>query len=72
MFWKEEVKLDIRSYSQSHIDALVDGGAIVGWWHLTGFYGELETSKRPESWQNLKYLSGTFDLPWIAIRDFNE
>ena len=37
LFWKEGVKLDIQMYSQSHIDALVDGGFGMGWWHLTGF-----------------------------------
>lgn len=26
MFWKEGIKLDIQTYSNSHIDALVDGG----------------------------------------------
>ena len=46
MLWREEVKLDIQTFSQSHIDALVDGGAEYGWWHLTGFYGNLETSRR--------------------------
>ena len=25
MLWKEEVKLDIQTFSQSHIDCLVDG-----------------------------------------------
>lgn len=44
----------------------------MGWWHLIGFYGEPKTSKRLESWQKLKFLSGTSDLPWLAIRDFNE
>lgn len=48
-YWKEGVKLDVQSYSPTHIDALVDGGIDVGWWHLTGFYGDLNTAKRPES-----------------------
>ena len=30
MLWREEVKLDIQTFSQSHIDALVDGGAEYG------------------------------------------
>lgn len=72
MFWREEVKLDIQTYSSSHIDAWVHGGDNVGWWHLTGFYGELYTSKRVESWQKMKHLCGTSDLPWLIIEDFNE
>lgn len=55
MLWKEEVKLDIQTYSSSHVDAWVNGGDTVGWWHLTGFYGELDMSKRPDSWQKLKH-----------------
>lgn len=50
----------------------MDGGADEGWWHLTGFYREPKTSKRLESWQKLKFLSGTSDLPLLAIGDFNE
>lgn len=53
MFWKEKSKLDIQTYSHSHIDALVDGGPEIGWWHLTGFYGEPDIAKRPESWAKL-------------------
>ncbi|KAK9984473.1 hypothetical protein SO802_033998 [Lithocarpus litseifolius] len=50
----------------------VDGGAEVGWWHFTGFYGNPDTAKRPESWAKLKYLKGTSTLPWLTIGDFNE
>ena len=72
MLWKEEVKLDIQTFSQSHIDCLVDGGAEYGWWHLTGFYGNPETSKRKESWDTMKHLGTTSSLPWLVIGDFNE
>ena len=45
----------------------------MGWWYLTGFYREPDASKRAESWQKLKYLSGMSDLPWLIINgDFNE
>lgn len=56
MIWKEEVKVDVKMYSHDHIDAWVDGGLDVGWWHLIGFYGNLEIAKRPKSWAKLKYL----------------
>ena len=39
----------------------------MGWWYLTGFYRESDASKRAESWQKLKYLSGMSDLPWLII-----
>ena len=44
----------------------------MGWWHLTGFYREPSTSKRPEPWLKLKYLNGMSNLPWLIIGDFNE
>nr|POF12077.1 hypothetical protein CFP56_08844 [Quercus suber] len=52
MLWKEEVQSHVQSFSLSHIDALVDDGNEIGGWRLTGFYGNPETSKRFESWEN--------------------
>nr|POE52452.1 hypothetical protein CFP56_74007 [Quercus suber] len=72
MLWKETVKLDMQNFFMSHIDAWVDRGPGVGWWHLTGFYGNPETRRRPESWAKLKHLRTTSSLPWLVIRDFNE
>ena len=37
-----------------------------------GFYGNLDTAKRPESWAKLRHLKGTSTLPWLTIGDFNE
>ena len=31
LLWKEEIQLDIQTYSQTHIDALVEGEANSGW-----------------------------------------
>nr|POE91920.1 hypothetical protein CFP56_28033 [Quercus suber] len=59
-------------HTLKHIDALVDGGADVGWWHFTRFYGNPDTAKCPESWEKLNYLKGTSTLPWLTIGDFNE
>lgn len=64
--------MEVQTYSQTHIDALVDGEAGVGWWHLTRFYGNPDTTKRPESWAKLRHLKGTSTLPWLTIGDFNE
>ena len=36
LFWKEEVQLAVRTYSESHINALVYGEVDVDWWHLIG------------------------------------
>jgi len=67
LFWRKEVTVHIQNFSSSHINAFVDG-----WWHLIGFYVNLETSRRSESWSLLKSLSNYSQLPWLAISDFNE
>ena len=72
MLWMEGATVEIQTYSPSYIDALVNGGVELGWWHCIGFYGNLETAKRHESWAKLKHLKGTSTLPWLEIGDFNE
>ena len=72
LLWKEDTIVDVQTFTQTHIDAVVDGGVGVGKWHLTGFYGNPDAGKRPKSWSKLKHLKGTSNLPWLTIGDFNE
>ena len=72
LLWREGIKVDVQTYSQSHVDALVDGGADIGWWHFTGFYGNPDTVKWPESWAKLRHLKGISALPWLTMGYFNE
>lgn len=72
MLWKEGVVVHAKTYSMFYIDVFMDGGEITGWWYLTGFYGNPETSLRFDSWALLKSSRGTSQLPWLAIGDFNE
>ena len=72
LLWKEDTIVDVQTFSQTHIDVVVDGGVGVGKWHLTGFYGNPDTRKRLESWSKLKHLKGTSTLSWLTMRDFNE
>ena len=37
-----------------------------------GFYGELVTQKRPESWAKLRQLKNRRASPWLCAGDFNE
>ena len=71
LLWKEDLRVDVKNFSQNHIDAWVDGGEI-GWWHFKGFYGHSDTAKRHESWAKLKQLKCMSSLPWLVIGDFNE
>ena len=59
------------SFSNYHIDTIVNGGTEEAW-RLTGFYGEPETSRRCEGWSMLRLLSSKSRLPWCCIGDFNE
>ena len=72
LFWKDGVTIEVLSEEQSHIDTLVKGRVLTDWWHLTSFYGALETSRRDESWALLKVMRDRSNLPWLAIDNFNE
>ena len=39
LLWKEGITVKIKTYSQDHIDAWIEGGWDGGCWHFTGFYG---------------------------------
>ena len=72
LLWKKELKVDVQSFSDSHIDAIVDQGVDGKQWRITGFYGNLETSKRQESWLLLKRLSSLNSLPWVCLGNYNK
>ena len=71
LLWRKEVNVDVQSFSDRHIDAIVteDRGFK---WRITGFYGNPEVHRRKESWDLLKVLSRKFQLPWLCFGDFNE
>ena len=71
MLWKFEIVVWVDSFSNYHIDAIVNGGTKNAW-ILTGFYGELETSTRSEGWNMLWMLSSKSKLPWCCFGYFNE
>jgi endonuclease/exonuclease/phosphatase family metal-dependent hydrolase len=35
-------------------------------------YGEAQVDERHKTWDMLKYIRGSNDLPWLCIGDFNE
>ena len=71
MLWKEDFAMKVLTSSDNHIDRVVDQGMDDAW-HLTGFYGELETANREHSWNLLRDLCHKHSLPWICLGDFNE
>ena len=53
LLWREEINLDIQTYSDCHIDAFINHG-VDDAWRLTGFYGDPETANRENSWSLLR------------------
>ena len=49
MLWKNSINLSVESISKNHIDSIIDKDLSEDW-RFTGFYGELDTQKRKESW----------------------
>ena len=72
MLWKREVALEIMGYSRNHIDAIISEQDTGFKWRMTGFYGNSETHRRQESWDELVALNRKFQLPWLCYGDFNE
>ncbi|KAL9680031.1 hypothetical protein QQ045_017904 [Rhodiola kirilowii] len=69
LWWKEEIRLTVRSYSSYHIDCDLEVGERV---RLTIFYGNPVTNRRSETWNLLRRLSQDSDQPWVVMGDFNE
>ena len=71
LLWKEEIKVDVQTSSDNHIDVVVDKG-MDDTWQITGFYGNPDFVSREDSWSLIRDLSRCFSLPWVCIGDFNE
>lgn len=72
LLWKNDVKVDIVNFSQSHISAWMEVEGVTPRWFFTGFYGEPKASKRNSSWNLLKVLKPHNITHWIVMGDFNE
>ncbi len=71
LFWKGSVNARIQSFSDSHIDVIINE-TLSDAWRLTGFYGAPETHRCEESWDLLRRLKTQSTLPWVCMGDFNE
>ena len=72
LLWTRETNLEIKSYGNHHIDAIVTEENTNFKWRLTGFYGHSQAHLRQFSWDLLSYLKDQYHLPWICLGDFNE
>ena len=71
LYWATDFNVDVQSFSENHIDAIIDHG-VDDAWQFPGFYGDPETANRETSWSMLRTLSNCFTLPWDCIGGFNE
>ena len=71
LFWCAELNVSIKSYSCSHIDAVINEGMSDAW-RITGVYDAPETHNRSKTWDLIRRLDGLFQLPWCCLGDFNE
>ncbi|KAF5480159.1 hypothetical protein F2P56_000925 [Juglans regia] len=70
LLWKKDVKLEVISYSSSHIDAWVEEDSKQ--WFLTRIYGQPKASRRIETWNLIRGLPKGHSDPWLVFGDFNE
>ena len=72
LLWSKDIKLEIKSYSQHHIDAIIIEHDRNFTWRFIGFYEHPESHLRKHSWKLLSYLNSQFSLPWFCCGNFNE
>lgn len=61
--------LEILSYSQRHIEAIVKHSDSVSW-HFSGLYGFPNQAQRERFWDLLRILRDRSSLPWLCCGDF--
>ena len=62
LLWRKDNSVDVQSYLDRHIDAIVTEGSGFKWW-VTGFYRNPEVHRRKESWVLLRVFNRKFQLP---------
>ena len=72
LLWSRDTNLEIKSFSNHHIDVVISESSNGFVWRFTGFYGHPEAHLREESWKLLSLLNNQFNIPWFCCGDFNE
>ncbi|XP_030501175.2 uncharacterized protein LOC115716504 [Cannabis sativa] len=68
--WRWQSEGRVVGYSKNHIDVEIQREGEVAW-RFTGLYGEPDRSLRWKTWNLLRELSSTSDLPWCVMGDMN-
>ncbi|GMJ08089.1 hypothetical protein HRI_004478100 [Hibiscus trionum] len=70
--WKNSCDVSLRSYSQRHIDVIINEDYDEKTWRCTGFYCAPEEQHRAAAWNLLHQINDMPGIPWLIIGDFNE
>ena len=62
LFWRSSIDVPVVGSSKNFIDAIINRNKEDDWQFIE-FYGEPETHKRLESWEQLRSLDQKFQLP---------
>jgi exonuclease III len=71
LFWSRDLSVSISSYSQHHIDAVLEFQSAEAW-RFTGFYGAPNVGSKLVAWNILRTILPHHSLPWLCADDFNE
>lgn len=72
LLWKFKSEVEIKSFSQRHISAMVEDSRNNTSWLFTGLYDEFETGKHYTTWNLLQDLQLGDATLWLVMSDFNE
>ncbi|KAA3462681.1 reverse transcriptase [Gossypium australe] len=70
--WKEDIQVNLRSFSKWHIHVIIKEDDIVGEWRFTGIYGSPYLKDKNTVWNLLRRLAHEDSYPWLVEGDFNE
>ncbi|XP_016743160.2 uncharacterized protein [Gossypium hirsutum] len=70
--WQGDANIMLQSFSNRHIDVIIEDVGDQKKWRFTGFYGSPYTHDRDDSWNLLRRLSNNEEYPWLVCKDFNE
>ena len=66
LYWRSLINLTIEGSNKIFMDVVIDRG-LESEWHLTGFYGELDTARRNKVWDKLMSLNSRLERPWLCV-----
>ncbi|KAF5458321.1 hypothetical protein F2P56_022356 [Juglans regia] len=72
LFWRQEVSLVLKSYSQFHFDVVASDPISGVSWRLSTIYRHPEINLRRDTWALLHLLKDQLDGPWLCCGDFEE